>query len=154
MPGGRGAGGGGGRGGGYGRGAGGGRCGGQGRGMGQGRREMDRSAEAVRAEPSTPASSPQGHELDWLKEQERALEGELDKVRKTIESMSAEQPQVRHKARIDELVCMLCRACVPMCPEQAIEFGDKAVVNQDRCSGCGICVNMCPVGAVQLVEVA
>lgn len=44
-----------------------------------------------------------------------------------------------------------CRACVPVCPTQAITRaeGQATVLDLGRCLFCGECVEVCPTGAVQ-----
>lgn len=44
--------------------------------------------------------------------------------------------------------CIVCGACQPECPEQAIsEGGDRYLVNPEKCADCGNCAEVCPVGA-------
>ena len=44
--------------------------------------------------------------------------------------------------------CIVCGACLPECPEQAIIEGtDRFIINPDKCSDCGSCAEVCPVGA-------
>jgi len=45
--------------------------------------------------------------------------------------------------------CIMCGACVPVCPEEAIEENDpKFVIDADKCTDCGTCVDECPSEAI------
>jgi len=44
--------------------------------------------------------------------------------------------------------CIICGACQPECPEQAIsEGGEQYVIDPEKCADCGNCAEVCPVGA-------
>ena len=44
--------------------------------------------------------------------------------------------------------CIVCGACLPECPEEAIiEGSDRYIINPDKCGDCGNCAEVCPVGA-------
>ncbi len=44
--------------------------------------------------------------------------------------------------------CIICGACLPECPEQAITEGaDRYIIDPEKCSDCGNCAEVCPVGA-------
>ncbi|MEM2249518.1 MAG: YfhL family 4Fe-4S dicluster ferredoxin [Candidatus Bathyarchaeia archaeon] len=50
--------------------------------------------------------------------------------------------------------CIMCGACEPECPNQAISEGpDRYVINPDKCTECvgfyneSQCASVCPVGA-------
>ena len=44
--------------------------------------------------------------------------------------------------------CIICDACVPECPEDAILVGDpKYIINPDLCTDCGDCAEVCPTEA-------
>ena len=44
--------------------------------------------------------------------------------------------------------CIVCGACPPECPEQAITEGsDRYRIDPEKCSDCGSCAEVCPVGA-------
>lgn len=44
--------------------------------------------------------------------------------------------------------CIVCGACQPECPEQAIvESAERFVIDPDQCGDCGDCAEVCPVGA-------
>lgn len=48
--------------------------------------------------------------------------------------------------------CIQCKQCLPVCPEGAIGFTDKEIIQTDRsrCKACGTCVQVCPAGARKL----
>ncbi len=53
-------------------------------------------------------------------------------------------------ARVAEELCSGCRACVQLCPFEAISFDQDrkvAVVNRSLCKGCGTCTAVCTAGA-------
>ncbi|MCK5708744.1 MAG: 4Fe-4S binding protein [Candidatus Aureabacteria bacterium] len=42
-------------------------------------------------------------------------------------------------------LCTNCKACVPVCPVQAISIkGQSALIDQDKCIKCGACIIACP----------
>ncbi|MFX1519163.1 MAG: hydrogenase iron-sulfur subunit [Promethearchaeota archaeon] len=58
-------------------------------------------------------------------------------------------------SKIDEEACDGCKACVELCPFEAIDFDelkDLAVINELKCEGCGVCAAICPTGAAQLTN--
>ena len=45
--------------------------------------------------------------------------------------------------------CILCGACEPECPEEAISEGDELyVIDPEKCTDCGTCVEVCPTEAI------
>ncbi len=53
-------------------------------------------------------------------------------------------------AQIDESACSGCKACVTLCPFEAITFDEAkgvAQVNTSLCKGCGTCTAVCTAGA-------
>lgn len=49
--------------------------------------------------------------------------------------------------------CILCDACLPECPEDAITAGDPLyIINQAKCTDCGDCAEVCPTEACLPVE--
>ena len=45
--------------------------------------------------------------------------------------------------------CILCGACEPECPVEAIsEDDEKYEIDPDLCTDCGACVGVCPVEAI------
>jgi ferredoxin len=49
--------------------------------------------------------------------------------------------------------CIMCDACVPECPTEAITAGDpKYIIDPDLCSDCGNCAGVCPTDACVPVE--
>ena len=55
-------------------------------------------------------------------------------------------------AKIDAETCTACGSCVDVCPADAIECGDVAVVDEGLCTDCGTCVDECPVDAISMDE--
>ena len=57
---------------------------------------------------------------------------------------------------VDPAKCTGCGACIPVCPEAAIEGGDGLihVIAPELCTGCGKCMAVCPAGAVKRMDVA
>jgi len=45
-----------------------------------------------------------------------------------------------------------CGICVDVCPENAIEVNERAVINADACTGCATCVSECPNEAIILAR--
>jgi heterodisulfide reductase subunit A len=53
-------------------------------------------------------------------------------------------------ARINEVLCSGCGACIEVCPAGALSLeGGKAAVNETLCKGCGLCAATCRAGAIQ-----
>jgi len=49
--------------------------------------------------------------------------------------------------------CIVCGACLPECPVEAITEGEeKYVIDGDLCTDCGACAEVCPVGAIEVEE--
>ncbi len=57
-----------------------------------------------------------------------------------------------HFRKIDliEPDCILCGACVPICPTDALALNEKLDISQPACYGCGRCVDICPTEALAL----
>jgi Na+-translocating ferredoxin:NAD+ oxidoreductase subunit B len=53
---------------------------------------------------------------------------------------------------VDDDLCLGCGLCEDACQFEALEVGEKAIVNAFRCLGCGVCVLACPEGALALVR--
>jgi pyruvate formate lyase activating enzyme len=48
--------------------------------------------------------------------------------------------------------CILCRDCIPVCPENAINTGNTWVfINRDSCNNCGKCAVVCYTEALRLL---
>ena len=45
--------------------------------------------------------------------------------------------------------CIACGACLPECPVEAINEGDKYTIDAAACIDCGACAAVCPVEAIQ-----
>ncbi|MCJ7424496.1 4Fe-4S binding protein [Candidatus Bathyarchaeota archaeon] len=55
------------------------------------------------------------------------------------------------KAYVITDLCNGCKACVPVCPTNAIRMsGEKATIDPFQCSGCGACIPVCPQEAIDL----
>lgn len=53
------------------------------------------------------------------------------------------------KAFVFADLCNGCKACIPVCPVNAITMeGDKAKINPFQCTGCGACIPVCPQEAI------
>lgn len=51
--------------------------------------------------------------------------------------------------KIDPELCIVCGACAPVCPEEAISEGDEYyVIDPDKCIDCAACVDECPQEAI------
>ncbi len=49
--------------------------------------------------------------------------------------------------------CILCDACLPECPEDAITAGDpRYIIDPIKCTDCGDCAEVCPTEACVPVE--
>ena len=55
-------------------------------------------------------------------------------------------------AQVDETVCGGCESCEEVCPFEAIQMKETAVVNWETCMGCGVCAGRCPNDAMTLVR--
>lgn len=55
-------------------------------------------------------------------------------------------------AQHEDSQCVLCGACVDICPMEALTFADDGSIHFEakRCIGCGLCVSECPNGAMQI----
>ena len=47
--------------------------------------------------------------------------------------------------------CTGCGDCVEICPFNAIEVGETAVLDPVKCMGCGVCESACEYDAIELV---
>lgn len=49
--------------------------------------------------------------------------------------------------------CIMCGACVEVCPEKAIKEGaTKYEIDPAKCKGCGNCADVCPMSAPEQVQ--
>ncbi|MBY9009867.1 MAG: 4Fe-4S binding protein [Candidatus Lokiarchaeota archaeon] len=60
---------------------------------------------------------------------------------------------------IDNILCIKCRDCVEVCPENLFispptVIGEKRKVifidPKDKCTRCGLCIDICPTNALEL----
>lgn len=56
--------------------------------------------------------------------------------------------------KIDTDICNGCGACVPNCPEGAIQMidGKARLISDIFCDGLGACIGNCPIGAIEIEE--
>ncbi len=52
------------------------------------------------------------------------------------------------RPEINEKKCVKCKTCWLVCPESAIEWKGKPVIDYDLCKGCLVCMNECPARAI------
>ncbi|MBF4692884.1 DUF362 domain-containing protein [Fusibacter ferrireducens] len=45
--------------------------------------------------------------------------------------------------------CIACGLCIQKCDVNAIDLGEKAVIDPEKCVGCAGCIAVCPVGAIR-----
>lgn len=59
--------------------------------------------------------------------------------------------------RLDPVACVVCQACIQVCPEQALRLDDDPSgtpsrrtlgLEHERCTGCGLCVDVCAPQAI------
>ena len=57
-------------------------------------------------------------------------------------------------AVLDSQACTRCRACVALCPFEALSLSSSGVVVHavEKCWGCGICRTACSSDAIKLVD--
>ena len=54
-----------------------------------------------------------------------------------------------HVAHVIENECVLCAACVEVCPEACITEDDEVfVIDPEVCTDCGDCIPACPVACI------
>ncbi|MBN3860319.1 RnfABCDGE type electron transport complex subunit B [Neisseriaceae bacterium PsAf] len=60
------------------------------------------------------------------------------------------EPSINQTVYIDEMICIGCKACIRVCPVDAIVGTTKkmhTVINQE-CTGCKLCIPACPVDCI------
>jgi ferredoxin len=117
------------------------------------RRGRQREMPGARPELPTPVffPAPSGvtnqEELNRLRAQAAAIEGELAQLRTGPTESQALRPQM---AMVDRRKCTLCGVCADVCPTGAITLDDAVAVDLRKCTGCGVCVEHCPQQAIVL----
>jgi predicted Fe-Mo cluster-binding NifX family protein/ferredoxin len=145
---------GGGRGMGKGMGRGGGMGKGMGRGMGRGL-SMGAGFRMSNWPTVEQVASPSESDVDpaqaraYLQAQVQILEQQKHQVEQRIRGL---ETGCRLIAVVFPERCAGCGICTDVCPENAIEVDEYAVVNCDICTGCGKCVSECPNDAVVLIS--
>ncbi|AGI48061.1 4Fe-4S binding domain protein [Thermoplasmatales archaeon BRNA1] len=51
--------------------------------------------------------------------------------------------------KVIEDKCVGCGNCADVCPNDAIEIKDVAVIDEAKCVECDACVDECPSGAIE-----
>lgn len=51
-------------------------------------------------------------------------------------------------AKINLDLCLVCGACVAVCPEALDLEGNRLTFRQEVCKACGECIAVCPTGAL------
>ncbi len=133
--------------------------GGTGRGMGMGggmggaaMGAPPRSPPAIPPEMAPPLGVPAApaQEIEMLRAQSQALEGQLQAVNARVEELSRQRAGSGLLAAVDPEKCDACGVCQDVCPDGAISVDQTAQVDRERCTGCGRCVAECPQGALSL----
>jgi NAD-dependent dihydropyrimidine dehydrogenase PreA subunit len=73
----------------------------------------------------------------------------MEAVAKYAVPMAASSGYVAH---VDKARCEACATCEEMCPFEAIQVTEAAVVHWETCMGCGVCVGQCPSETMTLVR--
>lgn len=70
----------------------------------------------------------------------------IEELRKTELSLEPKgkggYPEVNYE------LCTKCMICVKVCPEMAISFNEKIIMEKNICIRCGLCQSKCPVEAI------
>ena len=141
-----------GRGGGMGRGMGKGmgRGGGMGRGRGMGA-GFGMGNWPVVEQPASPSESniEPDQALAVLREEQQILEQQKHQIEQRISELETGHRLV---AVVLPEKCAGCGICTDVCPVNAIEINEHAVVDADTCTGCAACVSECPNEAIILAQ--
>ncbi len=70
----------------------------------------------------------------------------IEELRKTTLDLSPKGPG--GYPVIDHETCTSCLLCVKVCPEMALSFEEKVLVEPNKCARCGLCQSRCPVNAI------
>ena len=91
-------------------------------------------------------------DLDVLKVQARAVEGQLAALNQRIEQLRRDTTTRRLTAVVDSDKCIACGNCADVCDAGAITIDDVASVDAGKCTACGQCVAQCPVEGITLAK--
>jgi ferredoxin len=64
-----------------------------------------------------------------------------------------EDPHFR-KIELEASGCILCQACLPVCPSEVFSITDTLVLDTPRCYGCNRCVPVCPTQVLTLRSIS
>lgn len=66
---------------------------------------------------------------------------------------SCETIDDRYLYEANSSLCIGCKKCLSVCPQNAISLvNGKAVINRQKCIGCGRCQRVCPVSAISPIS--
>lgn len=56
--------------------------------------------------------------------------------------------------RIDQMECIGCGACEPVCPVSCIsvQADEKRIIDEEICIDCGACAEACPVDCITALD--
>ena len=66
---------------------------------------------------------------------------ELDQIKKAL--LEFDKPENNIENIFNMNLCNYCGACILVCPEDAIEYGDAKLTINDSCKKCGNCLEIC-----------
>ena len=97
----------------------------------------------------TKASIIREEELQALKKRAKDMEDRLHFLMKRIGAFEHDPKPSTYRATVDPERCIVCGACLELCPTGAISIDRIAHIDPIRCTGCGRCVEACPQGALR-----